>query len=343
MHPWLQAQWDLIRAGIDRLPPGLMFVGPEGLGKLDLALATARAMLCADRVNGSSCGECAECIAFDKGMHPDLHLLTSGHFATGLDEVTVRAAARYLDDADTGRKPRQVISVNQVRVLIERLGAHSHGGGARIAVIAPASALNVNAANALLKILEEPPGDARFLLVLSARDAVPATVLSRVSVIECRPPAHDDAVVWLESRGVPRERADDLLSLASGAPIAAARLYDAGYAEQVLAWRRDLSRLVAGEMMPMSMAAGIGADSAGGFLFWLEKLLTDVLREHHGRSDRASLVGREETDRLLVSRLISRPLWDIIEKLQVYRRHQKRVVDEQLFLEDVLIAVWQKD
>lgn len=341
MHPWLDGAWRGIREGLDRLPPGLMFVGPEGLGKLDLAMATARALLCARPGKHGACGECGECVTFDKGMHPDLHLLTSGQFAGGLDDLTARAASRYLED-DSGRKPRQVISVNQVRSLIERLGTHSHGGGARVALIAPAGALNVNAANALLKILEEPPGDTRFLLVCSGRDSVPATVVSRVSVIECGIPAHDDALEWLESHGVPQSHQASLLALASGAPIAAARLYEAGIAERLPVWRRDLGRLLDGEMLPLSMAASIGTENTPGFLFWLEKLLGDTLRREFGRRDHALLVGDEADDQRLVNRLISRPLWDIIEKLQVYRRHQQRVVDPQLFLEDVLIAVWQE-
>ncbi len=341
MHPWLDVAWKGICDGLERLPPGLMFVGPEGLGKLDLAMATARALLCAKPGANGACGECGECLAFDKGMHPDLHLLTSGLFAGGLDELTARAAARYLDD-DSGRKPKQVISVDQVRALIERLGTHSYGGGARVALIAPAAALNVNAANALLKILEEPPGNTRFLLVCSGRDAVPATVLSRVSVVECLPPEHCQALAWLETHGVPAEHRDPLLALSSGAPIAAARLYEAGIAERLPAWRRDLERLLDGELLPLSLAASIGGDSTAGYLFWLEKLLGDTLRRHHGRRDPALLVGEGVADRRLAERLISRPLWDIIEKLQVYRRRQQRVVDPQLFLEDVLIAVWQE-
>jgi DNA polymerase III subunit delta' len=342
MYPWLVDQWREIRDNLDRLPAAMMFVGAPGLGKTDLALALAQRWHCLEPLNNEACGSCTACAAWDKGIDPDLHLLTSGQHALDFDEQRNLLATRYTESGDKDRKPRQVITVNQVRTLIENVTTHAHGRGPRVVLIVPASSLNINAANALLKVLEEPPGDTRFLLVSSSRDSVPATVLSRVSMVECRVPDHGDATSWLVDQGVSPSHCAELLALASGAPVAALRLHEAGFSTKSEKWRRELRRMLDNELMPVAMAADIGSRNASGFLFWLETFLTDTLRTHHGRKDPASLAGSEAADRELTSRLISRPLWDIIEKLQLYRRHQPRVIDEQLFLEDVLIAVWQK-
>lgn len=342
MYPWLEENWRQIRLGIDRLPPALMFVGPAGLGKLELALATARALRCPSPVDGAGCLACATCAAMTGGNDPDLHLVTTERFALDLDEAPQRFASRYLDLAEAGkkgRKPREVIAVDQVRLLIERLSTHGAGRGPRIAVIVPAAALNVNAANALLKILEEPPGDARFLLVGSGRDAVPATILSRVAVVECRVPDRSKALEWLVGAGADAGQAGDLLGLAAGAPLAARQLLDEGVGERLPEWRSRLVRLLTGELLPVAAAAGIGAD-AGRFLLFLETLLGDALLARAELADRASLAGGNAE---LLSRLQSVPVWDIIEKIQYFRRGQQRVVDEQLFLEDILLALWQKN
>lgn len=341
MYPWLASRWADLRGGLDALPPGLMFVGPSGLGKFALARATAAAWLCPQAVDGDACGRCSNCDALAKGLHPDLHLVTSGQHARLLGDADAIAASRYLE-ADTGRKPRQVISVSQVRSLIEHLVTHAHGSSGRVALVVPASDLNHNAANALLKILEEPPGDTRFLLVGSSRDAVPATVVSRVAMVECHPPSAEQATAWLQEQGVPADQATLLLALASGAPLTAWRLYEDGVVDKAGQWRAQLRELVCGRLLPVPMAAAIGVDAAG-FLPWLEKLLCDVLRVSFGRDPAGTLVGTDAADEEMRKRLISRPLWDIIEKLAVYRAHQQRAIDEQLFLEDVLIAVWQKD
>jgi DNA polymerase-3 subunit delta' len=345
IYPWIQGAWRDILNGIERLPPSIMLVGAKGLGKLDLALETAAALLCGQRGENGACGLCDSCRKTKKGLNPDLHLVTSEQFAASLGEREVQMASRYLEAKEgqrTSRKPRQVITVDQVRSLIERLGTHSYGGGARIAVIAPASRLNINAANALLKILEEPPGDTRFILVSASRDMLPATIVSRVSVVECLTPPVEAGVHWLIEQGVPNQHCREMIALASGAPVAALNFFQEGYSESATAWRQNLLKLVNSELLPITMASQIGAD-AGRFLFWLERLLGDIVRAAYGRAGAALLVGRHESDGELTAKLNSRPLWDIIGKLQYYRARQQGVVDEQLFLEDVLIAVWQKN
>ncbi|GJL80989.1 MAG: hypothetical protein DHS20C01_06230 [marine bacterium B5-7] len=331
-----------------------MFLGSRGLGKFDLGLETARMMLCASPITESTatagaCGRCSACRMFSDGMHPDFHLLTTEAFATNLSQSISLTASRYHESTDSAkapRKPRQVISVNAVRNLIQNLATHSHQGGARVVLIAPATDLNVNAANALLKILEEPPGDTRFILICSARDSVPATILSRVMCVEIARPDFDVSVRWLIENGVRESDAEELLTLSAEAPMTALAYHQRNLLEQTRGWQRLLEKLITSKILPVSMAANIESESTGDFLLWLERLLCDAVAARFGRRESTLLVTDGENviadNDSLCHWLISRPLWDIIDKLQYYRRYQQRAVDEQLFVEDVLIAVWQK-
>ena len=335
IHPWLDPLRQRLADGRGRLPPGLLLLGRAGIGKFGLAMELARSMLCADG-GDIACGKCDACRGFDRGMCPDLHLLTTELFADGLEGVFASHAARYLEAAEDrrGRKPRQVITVDQVRALIAALGTRSHAGGGRVALLAPASALNVNAANALLKVLEEPPEGARFLLVASARDRLPATILSRVAVLDCHPPDPALGVEWLQGQGVPRDSASLLLELADQAPLTALALHREGIAERIPRWRESLDALAQGRASPFAVAATVGVEHLDRYLYWLEQHLCRELAARFGKPGAAS-AGQD-------NRLFSPRLWDIIGKIQVYRRYQQRAVDAQLFLEDVLVAVWQE-
>ena len=268
-----------------RLPAGVLLLGRAGLGKFGLAMDLAAAALC-QRQGPRPCGDCSGCDGFGRGVSPDLHLLTTEAFADRLDGGAAMHAARYLEPQDDrrGRKPRQVITVDQVRSLIAALGTRSHGGGQRVALLAPAGSLNVNAANALLKILEEPPEGVRFVLVAGSRDRLPATVLSRVAVIDCHPPESGLGIRWLVDRGVPEAAARELLALADRAPYTALDLYQEGIADCIGPWAGMVAGLSAGEVTPLEAASGIDKDHCGRFLFWLERYLGDRIAASFGKS-----------------------------------------------------------
>ncbi len=345
IYPWLENLWGEICTIRDNLPQGLLLTGPSGLGKLELALQLSCSLLCPQAVDGSACGRCASCTAMQKGAHPDLHLVTPEQFGNNLEESAAAMARRYIETPEktrAGKKSGQLITIDQIRRLVERLGTHSHRGGARIAIIAPASRMNRNAANALLKILEEPPGDSRFILVSSARADLPATITSRVSDISCAIPAQSDGHSWLQEHGLDKQQARELLALANGAPLRALELHGQGFAEQSVLWKKQLAGLVAGRLDPIVMASRIGSDSSGNFLLWLERVLCDVVSLKFGKSDENLLIRRDSYGEGLLGRLYSPSLWDMIKRLQVYRQRQQRVVDEQLFLEDTLVAIRQE-
>lgn len=138
------------------LPPSLIFAGPEGVGKRMAAVALAQLMNClqTEKFQGlDACGTCASCKRIARGVHADVLMVEPG---------------------DTG-----AIKIDQVRDAIERSAYRPFEGRRRVVIINDAEALNIEAQNALLKTLEEPPAASTFVLVTSRPDMLLPTVLSR--------------------------------------------------------------------------------------------------------------------------------------------------------------------
>ncbi|MEO8739493.1 MAG: DNA polymerase III subunit delta' [Casimicrobiaceae bacterium] len=209
LPPWLRAIEASTVAERERWPHALLLAGPRGIGKRLLALHLAQALLCeAPLPTGAACGSCVGCNLVMRGTHPDLRLI----------EPII-----YNDEGDATSVDS--ITVEPIRELVDFALLSSHRGRAKVAVIAPAEALNGAAANALLKTLEEPPAGTYLMLVTHQPGRLPATLVSR-----CRrlPLAHPDAAVaepWLTERGV--ANAAVVLAQVGGAPWRALEIADA--------------------------------------------------------------------------------------------------------------------
>ncbi len=343
---WLEHHRQQLICDTGSLPAGLMLLGPTGSGKLSLGLNLCAILFCEKPDGGESCGKCSGCQSFSAGTHPDFHLITTEKNVDTLDKSLQGYASRYLQQKEkrsTSRKSGQQIGVDQIRSVIERLSTHAYMGGERIVLIAPADALNTNSANALLKILEEPHAGCRFILLCSGRDKLPATVFSRVTVFNVSPPPIDEAANWLLDNGVPQQYTYQLVSLAAGAPLLAHRYFLEGWCDKIPIWEKVIYQLGNGKLEPVAAAKIIGVDNGPDFLFWLEGLCSALISLKHGRQNIQSVSQNKQFISLLLDKLYSVELWDMIRKLRRYRHFQQRVVDELLFLEDVLIAIWQKN
>jgi DNA polymerase-3 subunit delta' len=209
LPPWHEAVAASMLAEGARWPHALLIAGPQGLGKRLLALHLARALLCeAPRSDGSACGACSGCGLVERRSHPDLRLI---------EPVT------YDDEGNT--TPVDAIPVEPIRDLIDFALLSSHRGGAKVAVVVPADALNAAAANALLKTLEEPPPRTHLLLVSHRPGRLPATIVSRCRRLPIAMPDVAVASAWLSRLGVATP--ERLLAQAGGAPMLAQALADA--------------------------------------------------------------------------------------------------------------------
>jgi DNA polymerase-3 subunit delta' len=242
--PWQQRAYAHVASALDegRLGHGLLLCGAANLGKRAVAERLAQRLLCRDRgSDGEPCGRCRSCELLRAGTHPDFSVVS------------------FIPTKD-GSKLRTEIVIEQIRELSERLALTPQYGGAQIAILDPADAINHHAFNALLKTLEEPhPG--RYLWLISANPArLPATIRSRCQRVEFRLPPRDEALQWLAAQGHARAAAEEALEAARGHP----GLADAWLRGEGLALRRqvasDLEKIERGNAGALETAQAWVAD-----------------------------------------------------------------------------------
>lgn len=204
----------------DRFAHAWLIHGLPGIGKRDFALAAAASLLCESPAHGLACGKCAACHWFAGGNHPDLQRIRPE--ALALQEGA--AAGVSQDDAETGggaskKAPSKEIRVEQLRSLSSWFNTATHRGGWRVAILYPAGAMNSITANALLKVLEEPPEHTVFLLVADAPDRLLPTLVSRCRRLPLPVPEKAQSLEWLADQGLASP--EQWLAAAGGAPLLA--------------------------------------------------------------------------------------------------------------------------
>jgi DNA polymerase-3 subunit delta' len=245
-HPWVRPILDRLPRAASALPRALLLAGRPGLGKRATALFIAQALLCeTQREALNPCGSCASCRLFQVGNHPDLRMLEAGQ------EEDSPASSATDEDAETSKKAARQISVESVRTLTDFVTITSHRGGAKVICIAPAEAMHASAANAVLKILEEPPGATYFLLVSHQPERLLPTIRSRCFHLKFALPDPAVALDWLKGQGI-GQRGELALAQGGYAPLAA--LDRAG--DEIFWGQRKalLDALVASEFDPLHAA-----------------------------------------------------------------------------------------
>ena len=258
--PWLVEP--LARTLATRTAHALLVHGPRGVGQFELALALARAWLCensAVALPARPCETCASCRLAHARSHPDLLVLVPaamreslGWFGPGEGEEGGDASKK---------KPSKEIRIDAVRAAIEFATTTSARGRGKVVVVHPAERLNPVAANAFLKTLEEPVGDARFVLCSADADSLLPTLRSRCQVVPLGIPPQAEAEGWLAQQGV--ETPGVLLAACGGQP------------DEVLAWRALGIDAAAWRALP----GRVGRGEAGALHGWPLGLVVDVLQK----------------------------------------------------------------
>ena len=247
----------------ERLPHALLLRGTQGIGKLALAETLAQALLCEKPApNGSACGQCVACGWSGQGGHPDFRRL----------EPEILAAADETE-ASTAKKEKasSQIPVEQVRGIAEFINISSHRGGVKVVLIHPAEALNVSAANALLKGLEEPPPRTHFLLVSHRWHQLLPTIRSRCQQIEVPPPSREAAAKWMAQQGV--KNPELALAQAGGAPLLALKFDDEYWAQ-----REQFLKSLSGEALDaLALAERLRDHAPALVVSWLQKWGYDLV------------------------------------------------------------------
>ncbi len=253
--PWQAPLWErLWRARCrGRMPHALLLTGHPGRGVSEFARRLAAALLCAEpAADGAPCGRCRSCALNDAGHHPELSVLVP-------------------------EAPGKAIKVDQVRGLMDFVALKPVFGAFKVALLDPADAMNRQAANALLKTLEEPPPGTVLLLCAERRAALPLTIQSRCQRVDFPPVSPDLGGPWLGARLPGVLDPGSLLPLYDHAPLAALTAHEQGelaLRDDIL---RDLEQLAAGRADPVEIAFLWSERDPAAVFLWLVKLVSDLI------------------------------------------------------------------
>ncbi len=257
-YPWHTAVWQAVAEAQTRrrLPHALLLVGPEGMGKLAFAQRLAWSLLCAQPDgHGDACGQCKECRLLTAGSHPD--------WVTLLPE-------------ESGKQIK-VDAVRQLANFVHMTPAYQRH---RVVLIAPAENMNLNAANSLLKMLEEPPPSGIFLLVSHQPARLAATIRSRCQRLDFSRPPQQAMLQWLHSREPAGADWPLLLELSHGAPLQALHL--AANLDARQNFMTSLARLVLHRADPLAEAGQWTGEPALVVLDWMMQATMDMIRDRSG-------------------------------------------------------------
>jgi len=270
---WIAAQ---TRQLLEQRGHAWLLHGPSGLGQYDVAMALASAWLCENASGQGACGRCASCHAIAVRTHADLTVLMPETVMIERGWPLSEKAQGEIDDKK--RKPSKEIRVEAMRDAVEFAQRTSSRGRGKAVLVYPAERMNHVTANALLKTLEEPPGDVRFVLGSEAAHQVLPTIRSRCLGHAMVWPETEQALAWLAGQGVQSEDARVLLRAAGGRPEDALRSAQSARAAQNWA------------QLPRAMARGDAAALAGftptEAVDALHKLCHDLLARHVGAAPR---------------------------------------------------------
>jgi DNA polymerase-3 subunit delta' len=175
------------------------------------------------------------------------------------------------DDEPTDKKKKRDISIAQVRSLEDFINISAHRNGAKVVLIQPAEAMNVNASNALLKSLEEPPPSVHFLLVSDRPHMLSATIRSRCQQIVLPPPSAVEALTWLKQKGV--SQPELALAQAGGAPLLAVELDNPDY---WVARRQFIDGLASRNFDALALAERCASQPIPQLINWLQRWTYDL-------------------------------------------------------------------
>lgn len=240
-----------------RLHHAYLFVGPEGVGKRTIGLALAQAVHCG-QMDNDFCGQCVNCLRIQSGNHPDVRVI----------------------EPAAGRKE---ISIQQIRTIEKELNFRAFSGK-KIALIDPATLMNLPAQNALLKTLEEPPPESLLILVASNTGGLLPTLRSRCLRIAFGPLPRDVIAGYLsEKQTMERDNAQLIAAMSRGSLGAALELDREELVQQRQNWIDTMCSLTPGDYrtaMDAAEALSGSREESLRFLAWLETWYRDLLIYH---------------------------------------------------------------
>jgi len=252
--PWHQNNWDRITKQfiVRRNPHALLLHGPSGVGKRVFAEALSALLLCQAPMKNKHCGRCKSCVLKEAGTHADLR------------HVRPESARQ--------------IKIDQIREL-NRWGVQtSQQGGYKIAIIYPSEQMNTQSANALLKVLEEPPPQTLFILVTDKALSILPTVRSRCQNLLFSAPKHTEALQWLKRQHDNTDNLGQLLIQSGGAPLEVSKLLNSDYLRLRDDVAQNMLALLSSKTSALEKAANLQKYQPIDVLNVLESFVSQAIR-----------------------------------------------------------------
>ena len=328
LYPWQVEPWRRWAGLRSRLPHAILLKGSQGIGKFDFAMNLAQSLLCEHpNADALACQDCPSCHWFLQETHPDFRLIQPDAMSEE-EEVEGKAAKK---------KPSHQISVDQVRALADFANLSAHQGGHRVVLIHPAEAMNTNAANALLKTLEEPSARMLIILVSHKPQQLLPTILSRCLTLVMPMPAVEASTAWLKQQGASNPIA--MLAQAGFAPLRAANLAEeAAGADEYNRFLQEISQPA--NFDALALAEQLQKIEAPKIIHWLQQWCYDLTS--------AKLAGKvrynsELADKIktLVANISPIDLSRYQKELLVARREALHPLNPKLQYESILLSYRQ--
>ncbi|HEY5808618.1 MAG TPA: DNA polymerase III subunit delta' [Povalibacter sp.] len=303
-----------------RFPHALLLHGADGLGKRELTAWVAAAVLCENSVTSLQvCGKCASCGLIAAATHPDLWWVSP------------------LED-------KQQISVDQIRAATARLTHTSYRQGYKVAVVEPAHQMTVNAANSLLKTLEEPTPRSLLILITARPSALLPTVRSRCQKVAVQGPSPQEALDWLQTE-TGAQVVPQLLEFAGQAPLRALQLATGQFEQLDTEMQRGLSDLLSGKTDVTQLATDWGKEKEGlpERLTWLDLWLMSVARAAiGGNADLFTFPARSPHLPSLPAALNISAVYALVDQARGLKAQLTRTaLQRELAIESLLITLLQ--
>ena len=348
LFPWTERIWKQLNQ-TSQPAHSVLFFGRNGLGKTHVALQYAKNILAADEV-------------FLSANHPDFHVLLPADETQAIlekndlkegepikdscsHEVLLSVyAQRYIEKS--AAKAKRIISVQQIRSLIRQVNQHPQLAEKKVIIIKSADKMNINASNALLKTLEEPPSNTIFILLANQIEKLPITIRSRCAEFHFKAPDKEFGLQWLAQNGL-ETHIESYLMMAGRAPLAAQSLATENEIEKLRGIFSSINMLWAQKVSSIDLAAEWKKHGFVAIIRHLNQFLQDLLKLKLLGSSSNDIADITEFFYPVQSEWIKKigqtvqmeQLFKTIEEIQSIQKLGESPVDQQLLLEKTAIEL----
>ena len=325
VFPWQSENWHQATRYLkdDRLVHAILLLGPAAIGKLEFCLSFIQRLNCTNpTLDDHACGECKDCHLFIARTHPDIRMLN------------------VYEDADQDKKAQnkvELIKVDDIRDINQFMTLSRQQGSYKIVCINHAETMNVNAANALLKTLEEPPQNSILFLISHRADALLPTIKSRCQTWKFKLPDEAKSLVWLGQQQE-HDNWQALLEVAGNRTLLALELCESGLGENRAGYYQDLDRFLQGKTDVTKVSAKHQDEQLERLVMWQQTWCADLIRCHY-ENEPVTLENPDIRRSLhsLVGLVDLHSLFRFMDKLIELRRFSSAPLNKRLFIEDMLI------